>query len=117
MKRKNKKSSRPLSSFRRVAHLCKAKVICTLRNRSIEALSQILVGVIFWQIQFYKLLAPIPNTPITSIKRTVKAGMATRQPILTAIVPMNIEPGDSVHALQLLESIERNLRRARNELE
>ena len=35
--------------------------------------------------------------------------MRTRQSILVAIVPMNIEPAEPIHTLQLAKAIERHL--------
>lgn len=42
--------------------------------------------------------------------------MRARKTVLAAIVTMNIEPADTVHALQLLEAVERHLGCARDEL-
>lgn len=48
---------------------------------------------------------------------TVKASMRTRQPVLVAIVPVNIELAETIHSLQLLEAVQRHFARARDKLQ
>lgn len=43
--------------------------------------------------------------------------MRAGQPLLVAIVAVDVEPVDAVHALQLLEAVQRHLGRPRDELE
>ena len=43
--------------------------------------------------------------------------MRARQPLLVAIIPMDVEPADTVHALELLEAVQRHLGRAGDELQ
>jgi hypothetical protein len=43
--------------------------------------------------------------------------VGTGQPVLVAIVTVDVEPIDAIHAFQFLEPVERHLGRARHELE
>ena len=40
---------------------------------------------------------------------TIKASMRTRQSVLVAVVSMDVEPAEAVHAFEFLETVERNL--------
>ena len=48
---------------------------------------------------------------------TVEAGVRARQSLFVAIVTMDIEAANTVHTLQLLESVERNFRSTGDKLE
>ena len=48
---------------------------------------------------------------------TIEAGMRTRQSVLVAVVSMDVEPTEAVHTFELLESVEWDLTRTRNELQ
>ena len=47
---------------------------------------------------------------------TVEAGMRTGQSLLVAIVTVNIEPAEPVHALELAKAIKRDLASSGDEL-
>jgi hypothetical protein len=48
---------------------------------------------------------------------TVEAGVRAGKPLLVAIVAVDVESIDTVHAFQFLESVQRHLGRARDELQ
>lgn len=50
-------------------------------------------------------------------KLTVEASMRAGKPVFVAIVPMDIEAAEAVHALELLEAVERNLAGTGHELQ
>ena len=49
--------------------------------------------------------------------RTVEACMRAWKSVFVAIIPMDIESTEAIHALELLESIQRDFTRASDELE
>lgn len=69
------------------------------RHGGIKLFPQRLIALIFRQIQL------------------IEAGMAARQTVLVAKIAVDIEPAEAVHALQLLEAVERHLGRARHKLQ
>lgn len=50
-------------------------------------------------------------------KLTVEAGVRAGKPLLVAIVAVDVEAIDTIHALQFLEPVQRHLGRARDELQ
>ncbi len=48
---------------------------------------------------------------------TVEAGMRARKSILVAIITMDVEPTEAIHALKLLEAVERYLAGSGNKLQ
>lgn len=79
--------------------LRKAKVLAARCERRVQCLPQLLIALIFRQIQL------------------IEARVTARQAFGGSIVAMDVEPREAVHAFELLEAVERHLGRARDELE
>ena len=48
--------------------------------------------------------------------RTIKTSMRARQSVLVAVVPVNVEAAEAIHALKLTKAIEGDFAGACNEL-
>jgi hypothetical protein len=82
-----------------VRGLSKAKVLISSRNSSIKLLPQVLVALILREIKL------------------VEASMAGGQLVLARIVAVDIELGETIHAFQLLETVERDFTGTSDELQ
>lgn len=80
-------------------YLSKAKVLASRRDSSVQPLPQLLISLILRQIQL--------------VEARVRAGKT----ILVAVVAMNIEAREAIHALKLLEAVKGNFGSARDELQ
>jgi len=98
--------------------LGEAKVFASLSHCSVHLMSQLLISLVFGKIKLCdSLLALIHFISQTWTKLTVKASMTARQTILAAIITVNVELGEAIHALELLEAVERNLGSSSDELQ
>lgn len=70
--------------------LGEAKVLATSCHGGVKGLAKIFVRLVLREVEL------------------VEASMAGRQTILAAVIAMNVELGESVHALELLEAVERH---------
>lgn len=98
--------------------LCEAEVFAPGCHGGVDLLPESFVTVVFWKIQF---CTEVFSSTFTSHRRrivelTIETSMRTRQPILIAVVAMDVEFTKAVHALELAEAIERHLTRTSNEL-
>ena len=75
--------SSPLSPFISSESSSKAKVFASCRDRSQKPLPQSLIAVVLWQIDL------------------VEACVRARKTILGAVVPVNVEPAETIHAFKL----------------
>ena len=79
--------------------LSEAKVLISSRYSGVKLLAKLLIALILRKIEL------------------VEARVAGRQLVLARIVAVNVELGEAIHALQLLEAIQRDLARAGDELQ
>ena len=78
--------------------LSEAEVLVASRDGSVQLLAKVLVALILRKIEL------------------VEAGVAGRQLVLARVVAVDVEFGEAIHALELLEAVERNLARTCDEL-
>ena len=100
------------------AILCKPEILATSRHGSVQPLPQGLIAFIFRKVELCcPILADVIHGGSPRRILTVETRVRAWKAVLVTIVPMDVEPADPVHALKLLEPVERNFTGTGDELQ
>ena len=98
--------------------LSEAEIFTAGCHGGVELVAEGFVGIVFRKIEFCRCALVLHREEKSGDQEqlTIEASMRTRQPILVAIIAMDVEPTESIHTLELTETIEWYFTGSRNEL-
>ena len=97
--------------------LSETKVLASGSDCCEDLLAEGLVAFVFGKIELYILISCCIMRFWTLNELTVKASMRTWKSVLVAVVTVDVEPTEPIHALEFLEAVERYLACSGNELQ
>lgn len=87
--------------------LCKAEVLASGCHGRVDLMSESFVAVVFWKIEFCRSGQRKAQRD-GWWRLTIEARMRTWQSIFVAVITMNVETTEPIHALKLAETVERH---------
>lgn len=98
--------------------LRESEILASCRHGCVDLLSELLVAIILGKVKFCARGQPCARQAQGWRQRlTVEASVRAGQAVLVAIVTMDVEATEAVHAFKLTEAVQRHFACARNELQ